>query len=128
MTRLNPASFDATSVTEWIQRNQEQVKTHSAWHPNISENDSEILLKDKSPFTYILRFEEKANTYFISFVKEDRSIKHQFFTLEFDRKGWYYLNGATDNSPTEIVSEDMNELIPLMMHCDVNSCIPYKST
>ena len=61
----------------------------------ISENESEKLLIGKSPFTYLLRSGEKERPYFISFVREDGSIKHQFFALEFDRKGWLYRNGAT---------------------------------
>ncbi len=122
MSRIN-TMVNTSTVVEWVQRNQEQIKTHPAWHSDMSENESEKLLRDKSPFTYLLRPGEKEHLYFISFVKEDSSIKHQFFVLELDRKGWYYRNGATSKYPAEIISKDLNELIPLMMHCDPDSCI-----
>ena len=112
---------------EWVQRNQEQIKTHPAWHSDISENESEKLLRDKSPFTYLLRAGEKEHLYFISFVKENGSIKHQFFALEFDRKGWLYRNGGT-TGPQEINSKDLHQLIPMMMHCDLLACTPLMST
>jgi hypothetical protein len=118
MTRINTPM---PTMVEWIQRNQEQITAHPAWRP-ISEHESEKLLQDKSPFTYLLRFGEKEHSYFISFTKEDGSIKHQFFVLELDRKGWYYRNGSTLNCPAEVVSTDINELIPLMMHCDLSFC------
>lgn len=126
MSRVN-TMVNTSAIVEWVQRNHEQIKTHLAWHSNISENESEKLLRDNRPFTYLLRPGEKEHFYFISFVKEDGSIKHQFFALEFDRKGWFYRNGGT-GSPQEIVSKDLHQLIPMMMHCDLLSCTPLKST
>src|SRR5271154_175014 len=115
MTRINVA-MAANFTAEWVQKNQDQIKAHPAWHDSVSESKSDMLLKDQSPFTYLLRSGEEEHSYFISFIKEDGSIKHQFFVLEPDRKGWYYRNGSTINSPAEIISKDINELIPLMMH------------
>lgn len=122
MTKINSSIPGNTSITEWMERNQRQIETHPAWYKNISEVESENLLKDKAPFTYLLRSgKEQPYSYFISFVKEDFSIKHQFFVLELVKKGWQYRNGAT-SSP----QENVNDLIPMMMHCDRNSCIPLK--
>jgi hypothetical protein len=114
--------IDARTV-EWVQRNQGELETHSAWHSDISGQESEKLLNGKKPFSYLLRSGEKEHFYFISFVKEDGSIKHQFFALEFDRKGWYYRNGGT-GTPQEVVSKSLHKLIPMMMHCDMFSCNP----
>ena len=127
MSRINTVAHPGASV-EWFQRNDEQVKAHPAWHFNISENDSETLLKGSRPFTYLLRAGQGEHKYFISFVKEDGSIKHQFFNLEYgDRKGWFYRNGGT-GSPEEVVSQDLHQLIPMMMHCDRLSGTPLMST
>ncbi len=126
MTKINLGAA-TNNILEWVQNSQEHIKTHSAWHLSISESESEVLLKNQGPFTYLLRAGEEERAYFISFVRENSSIKHQFFVLELDRKGWYYRNGSTLNSPAEIISKDLNELIPLMMHCDANMCIPLTS-
>lgn len=126
MSKINTIATGVNAI-QWVQKNQEQIKTHAAWHQHISENESEILLKGKSPFTYLLRPGQEEHSYFISFVKEDSSIKHQFFVLEIDKKGWCYRNGTTLNSPAEIISQDVNELIPLMMHCQPSECIGLKS-
>lgn len=123
MSRISPI-IPENNMIEWIERNQKQIKNHSAWNPHISENECERLLKDKSPFTYILRAGKNENSYFISFIEKEGLIKHQFFILEFHRKGWHYRNGSTLNTPEEIISEELNELIPLMMHCDCKSCSP----
>ncbi|MBI3211724.1 MAG: hypothetical protein HYZ47_03455 [Simkania negevensis] len=125
MTRINSALTER-AILEWAQRNQEQIQTHPAWHSNISEAESEKLLRDKNAFTYLLRSGEKEHFYFISFVKEGGSIKHQFFALEFDRKGWYYRNGG-QGSLQEAISQDISKLISMMMHCDLRSCTPLTS-
>lgn len=122
MTRIH-ASGVACSGTDWIQRNQDEVKKHPAWRQDISGEESEKLLENQPPFTYVLRAGEKEHAYFISFVQENLSVKHQFFVLEIDRRGWRYLNGSTTKCSPEIISQNLNELIPLMMHCDPNSCI-----
>lgn len=125
MTRINNALTERATL-EWAQRNQEQIQTHPAWHSNVSELESEKLLRGKDAFTYLLRPGEKEHFYFISFVKEEGSIKHQFFALEFDRKGWRYRNGG-QGSLQEVISQDISKLIPMMMHCDFRSCIPLTS-
>lgn len=120
MARIDTTAMN--SMIAWVQQKQEQVTTHPAWHGNISVEQSEELLQNQPPFTYLLRSGDKEHLYFISFVKEDHMIKHQFFVLEFDRKGWLYRNGCPASSPVEIISKDLHELIPLMMHCDSDSC------
>jgi SH2 domain-containing protein len=121
MSRIAPAA--PTSHVEWTQRKQQLIKLHPAWYVTISEHEAEKLLQNQLPFTYLLRQSEQEPLYFISFLKEDGSIKHQFFVLEYSRLGWYYRNGGT-GGPQEIVADNLNELIPKMMHCDPLSCIP----
>jgi hypothetical protein len=118
-------------ICSWTRTNQEQIQGHPAWHGDIDAVQAEALLQGNDSFSYLLRKGEEENAYFISFVKEDLSIKHQRFTLEHDRKGWYFKNGITGTSchldkmtygPTEIVAETSRGLIPQMMHCDDGEC------
>jgi hypothetical protein len=108
----------------WINQNQNEIQNHLAWCGSISEQNAEELLKNKSAFTYLLRKGDNPYSYFISFVKEDHSIKHQFFVLEVDRKGWFYRNGIATDSPAEVGSKDLNQLIPMIMHCEPNFITP----
>ena len=98
MSRINIV-LTAVTPNEWIQKNQKQIESHPAWYDLISEDESEALLKNKNPFTYLLRAGEKQYSYFISFVRENGAIKHQPFILELNKRGWYYRNGSTLNSP-----------------------------
>ena len=121
MSRVSvyPSQID---VCSWIKTNQEQVQSHPAWHGNIDVERAETLLQGNSPFAYLLRKGAEENAYFITFIKEDQSIKHQRFTLEYDHKGWFYKNGATGSGVTKIIAPVIEELIPQMMHCDIMEC------
>ncbi len=123
MVKIN-TGFAEISTLKWMQHNRERITSHCAWHDRVSKEESEEMLKDKVPFTYLLRSEGGEHSYSIAFLKEDGSIKHQPFTLETDPRGWYYLNGTAENLPSEIISQDLNELISLMMHCDSKACNP----
>lgn len=122
MSRIAPTPL-ANPLVAWTEKKQGLIKSHPAWHGFISEQEAERCLKHQPSFTYLLRQGE--HQYFISFVKEDGAIKHQFFVLEHSRQGWYYRNGGT-GGPQEIVSENLEELIPMMMHCRADQCRPLK--
>lgn len=138
MTQNNTAA--PLDLLEWIQAHQEEIDCHTAWHPQIFDSiAAEALLKNKAPFTYLLRAADKILSYFISFVKPDGSIKHQFFVLEPTQQGWRYRNGACDqffagarftssikDSSTEIIAECLHEIIPMMMHCNPEDGHPLK--
>lgn len=129
MSRIYTSSIHCTEVDySWIKKNNDRITSHPAWVGEVSEEEANQLLKGKSALTYILRSAEKEYAYFISFVQQDQSIKHQYFTLELDRKGWYYKNGIVYKNgiatgiPTEIISENIDDLIPQMMHCHPTEC------
>ena len=128
MSRISFCNNQA--ISHWVKTNQELIQKYPGWHENIDGSHGESLLAGKAPFTYLLRKGDKENAYFITFVKEDLTIKHQLFTLEEDSKGWYYKNGGHDSGTisthrsTEIVEETIGELIPRMMHCNSNQCLP----
>ncbi len=126
MTRIEGSGLVSGEAYQWILKNQQQISAHTAWYGNITEKESVKLLGDASPYTFILRGGDKEHSYFISFMKKDGSIKHQNFTLELDRKGWFYKNGITDGL-LEAVARDIVDLIPLMMHCESSVCTPYSN-
>lgn len=123
MTKITGSCTHQTEMCSWIKANQEQIEKHPAWHEDLSAEQAEGFLEGRDPFTYLLRKGGEDHAYYISFMKEDGGIKHQRFTLEYDRKGWYYKNGCnTPLDPTEIVEETLEGLIPRMMHCDFKKC------
>ena len=121
MTRI-VGSCGSLTECSWIKANQEQIEKHLAWHESVSSLEAEMLLRGKGSFTYLLRRGEEEQAYYISFVKEDGGIKHQRFTLEYDRKGWFYKNGQVTGTLPEIVDETIEGLIPQMMHCGAGEC------
>jgi hypothetical protein len=128
MSRINITGPNQAEIDHaWIKSNQDQLIKHPAWMNDMPESKANWHLERKSPFTYLLRSGEKERAYFISFVKEDGSIKHQRFTLEVDpNKGtWLFRNGivATPKGWTnELTAESLDELIPMMMHCKKEQC------
>jgi len=123
MTRITGQSINTIEMNSWTKANQEQIEKHPAWRGSLSAMQTESLLERRDVFTYLLRGGEEKNAYYISFVKRDGMIKHQRFTLEYDRKGWYYKNGMnTSGTPTEMIAETLPELIPQMMHCSTEDC------
>jgi len=112
-------------IQSWIKTKQEQIEQHIAWHESVDAMQAEKLLEQRGKFAYLLRRGEVKDAYYISFVKEDGGIKHQRFTLEHDRRGWYYKNGCNcSEGPTEIIEKTLEELIPKMIHCDPKKCSP----
>lgn len=122
MTRITAPFINQTEVLSWEKTKLDQIERHPAWKKSIDKTQVESLLEGKKTLSYLLRAGEKERVYYISFVQKDGSIKHQQFTLENDRKGWYYKNGANEQDPADIVSENLEELIPKMMHCDYKEC------
>lgn len=115
------ACSEAEIDPDWLKQNHAHIERHPAWRGEIQEGEAESLLKSRKPFSYLLRYEPENCLYFITFVQPDLSIKHQYFTLEFSRKGWYYRNGEVQG-PKEVVAQSISELIPFMMHCNPEDC------
>jgi hypothetical protein len=105
-------------------KNHEHVKSHIAWKGGLQEHQAEMLLQGQPPFSYVLRDGKEAYTYFITFVKDDGTFKHQRFVLEADRKGWHYRNGQASSHPVEVLADTVEEIIPMMMHCEPGECRP----
>jgi hypothetical protein len=118
MNSIGISTFATSAPFAWAQKNEVQMKAHSAWQGDISELSSEKLLKGQPSFTYLLRQGENEH-YCISFVKPGGSIEHYGFILEVNQKGYYFRNGVT-SGPKEVI----NDLISVVMHCNPDECIP----
>jgi hypothetical protein len=91
---------------------------HKAWKGSIDVFHSEHILKNGPPFTYLLRQGASTYEFFISYVEESESIKHVPFKLELTIRKWSYKNG------TGIISDDLENFIPLVIHCKKSACLP----
>lgn len=118
MNRIHVSGI-ISPLFQWTHEIQKQITSHAAWKGTIDQVEAEDLLKNSNPFTYLLRSDKKENSYFISYVGEDRTIRHQFFILDPDHEKWRYQNGCANSC------HDLNKLIPLMMHCDPEVCHPF---
>lgn len=116
MTRITSWNSQ-TQDNSWIKGKQEHIESHPAWRGEMDAVQAETSLKGKAPFTYLLRSGGKEHAYFITFVDENRKVKHQDFILALDLKGWHYKN-VVEREPTETV----DELIFQMMHCSLDEC------
>lgn len=121
MTRITGLSINHAEMLSWTKAFQEQIERHEGWRENLDAMRAESLLEGKEAFTYLLRKRDEENAYYISFVKEGGQVKHQHFTLEHDRKGWFYKNG-TWQGPEELAEKTIEALIPQMVHCDLKEC------
>ncbi len=117
MSKIGNVNADSFSL---VQAKEKQMTTHDAWYGDISASEAEQLLKDKPCLTYLLRQGENKYSFFISFIQQDGSIKHQVFFLELDHIGWLYRNFCGEHCS----KENFDILIPLMMHCESHECIP----
>ncbi len=104
-----------------IQRSQEEIKNHVAWRSEVTEISAETLLKGEPVFTYILRPGDREEIFFISFMHPDNTIHHQRFAIERNSQGWYFQNCVKNGC-----EENIEALIPMMMHCTRNMCIPFR--
>ncbi len=96
------------------------IKLHEAWKEKLSLIECESLLQNHSPFTYVLRQGDSPYQFFISYVEIGLKIKHVPFKLELTTRKWSYRNG------TGIINDNLNEFIPMVMHCLASQCKPLK--
>ena len=113
MFRMNKSAIQDQDLLATTGKEME-LTGHPAWHGSLTGVSSEALLKGLAPYTYLLRTGEEKGHFYISFVKEDLSIKHQPFVLRFSLNGWHYQNTVGAYRPTNVA-----DLIPLMMHCEI---------
>ncbi|MGH2611650.1 MAG: hypothetical protein ACRDFB_01210, partial [Rhabdochlamydiaceae bacterium] len=70
------------------------IKSHPAWKEGINLIRCEALLQDCLPFTYILCEGDSAYQFFLSYMNENRKVKHVPFKIELTIRKWLYRNGT----------------------------------
>ncbi len=104
----------------------QEILFHPSWLGNIAGLAAEKMLRgQKAPFLYIMRQGESSNlkdemNFYLTFVTEDLSVKHQPFTITLTPESWYYENGGTGPIDTSI-----NEVLHLIMHCQKDQCASF---
>lgn len=101
----------------WFLEKEEEIQCHLAWHGMITGILCEAILRDRAPYTYLLRQGEELHHYYCSFVREDGRFHHQPFIVEASRQAWFYLNFTHHNSET------LEGLIPKILHCEKEKCL-----
>lgn len=102
----------------WFQEKEAEIEKHGAWHGMITGMFCEGVLRDRTPYTYLIRQGEIPHHYYLSFVREDGTFHHQPFVLEWKSEGWFYRNFNLHYSTT------LEGLIPKIIHCEASQCIP----
>jgi hypothetical protein len=100
----------------------EEIRSHIAWHEGMSGVSAEKILNGrKTPYLYLLREGEGYHDYYVSYVQEDMSIKHQPFTITETREGWYCENGGVVGP---CVQTSILDILHLVMHCRKEEIMP----
>ncbi len=118
-------SFSLDFPLEEIDKLEQEILTHPAWHEHLLGVQCEALLKGKPTFSYVLRSGEARLHYYLSFVVEAPFIyKHQPFTVAFrdSMGGWGYRNGHVN------WASKLEDLIPLIIHQPGELCLPIQRT
>jgi hypothetical protein len=104
----------------------EEIRSHIAWHGDMSGLTAEKRLRErKTPHLYLIRAGEidrgDHKDYYVSFILEDLTIKHQPFTITETAEGWYYENmgGGGPYNQASIL-----DVLHLIMHCQKEEIIP----
>jgi hypothetical protein len=103
----------------WMQTMKEAIMNHHAWHGKISGMLCETVLRDLPVNTYLIRQGEEEFHFYLSFVHGEKNcFKHQPFMIDNDSRQWFYRNF------TQHWASTVEGLIPLIMHCPSNNCLP----
>jgi hypothetical protein len=114
-------TLQQTTLNPWIQEKLDEITSHSAWHGELTGVDSELLLRMNCSFTYLLRQGEKADHFYLSFIRGGEFC-HLPFTIDYSSHQWYYLN----THPHFV--DDLEVFIPEIMHKEAGECFPLLKT
>jgi hypothetical protein len=106
------------SYPVFIQDKIHEITSHTAWFGDLTGTQAEFLLRSKSDMTYVLRQGERADHFYLSYVKDKCVFVHIPFTANHPSKMWYYLNGSPH------LAETLEKFIPEIMHVEQGECSP----
>lgn len=107
----------SSSIYTWRKEKQVEISQHPAWHGLLTEQEAEVLLKNQTPYTYILRGTEDPMKFYLSFIQPDLTPDHRLFVMQ-DASGWFYQNFDPHRAAF------LKDLIPQIMHCPAQNCLP----
>jgi len=101
---------------------EENIQLHPAWIGLVTGLHADKLLRGiTTPYQYVLRQGELESAYYVSFVQQDGTIKHQPFVITTTSEGWHYENGGTAGP---FVDATIDDVLHLIMHCQQGECVP----
>jgi hypothetical protein len=117
-TDASPSSSDMS----WVTLKVDEIKQHAAWMGDIDAKESEKVLKNQRPYTYLLRQGKDIYHYFMSFIDGEYNLRHVPIRMELSLKGWFYRNGTGAIRPT------LSEIILYALHCEPLQSSPFKKS
>jgi hypothetical protein len=106
------------SFPDFVQEKMDEMVSHVAWYGNLTGTEAEIILRDKSDMTYLLRQGEKEDHFYLTFVKDGCAFTHIPFTVNHTLRQWFYRQGGTR------FAASLKVFIPEIMHADEAECVP----
>ena len=106
----------------------DKIESHLSWKGSIAGLSAEKLLRGKkTPFLFLIRQGEPSVTqneknYYITFVTEDLTIKHQPLVISDTTSGWCYENCKPGGPYTQFTIDDVLHLI---MKCEQGESTPF---
>lgn len=106
------------SSPEFMQEKVHEMMSHIAWYGDLTGTEAEIILRDKSDMTYLLRQGEREDHFYLTYVKNGCAFTHIPFTVNRTLNQWFYRQGIPRFAP------NLKAFIPEIMHADEVDCIP----
>ena len=106
------------TVSDFVHEKMDEISNHIAWFGELTGTEAELVLRDKSDMTYLLRKGEKEGHFYLTYVKNGCDFTHIPFTLNQTLKQWFYRQGYPRFAPT------LKAFVPEIMHTEEMNCIP----
>lgn len=94
----------------------QDIEMHSAWLGHIGGLAAEKMLRNRNiPYLYVLRAGEHKMQYYVTFIHEDLTIRHQPFVITMMPEGWHVEQGGAYGPFKHATIDDV---IARIMHCE----------
>lgn len=98
------------------------IEMNPAWLGHIGGLAAEKMLRNRNiPYLYVLRAGEYEMHYYVTFIHEDLTIRHQPFVVTAMPEGWYCENGGLTGP---FKNATIDEVIPAIIHCNKGEASP----
>lgn len=117
-TRIRSKRSNRTFLSD-VSRLEKQIKSHLAWRGDVSLTEATDLLNFEMPFTFVLSCGFDKNHYILSFVSDERIVKHKNIRILVHQGETCFMNGGSGRPCTFI-----DDLIPACLNCSTLVCRP----